>query len=123
MTVSGIESYTQTFKNGINNPLARLHEAANKAYWLQVIEATERRKRGRTVDKDDFVFVERSYSIISGEETLATFHAVMSSVEGKYDRRIRRLHKSYPWLIEACLEIHNPPENVAEILRELGYNV
>ena len=121
--VSGIESYTPTFKNTTKNPLARLHEAVNKAYWLQVVEVTERRKRGEIISKKDNVFVERAYSITNAEETLATFHAVMSSVEEKYEERIRYIHELYPWLIEAWIEIHNPPENVAEILRELGYNV
>lgn len=119
---SGIESYTPTFKSGTNRPLIRLHEAINKAYWLQVIESTERRRRGEVVSRKDNVFVERAYSITNAEETLATFHAVMSSLDTEYVD-IESLHELYPWLIEAWLEIHNPPENVAEILRELGYNV
>ena len=119
---SGIKSYTPTFESGTNRPLVRLHEAVNKAYWLQAIESTERRKRGEIISKKDNVFVERAYSITNAEETLATFHAVMSSLDTERDD-IESLYELYPWLIEAWLEIHNPPENVAEILRELGYNI
>ena len=117
---SGIESYTPTFEHGPDEPLSRLHEAANKAYWLQVVESTE---RGGNVGKYDPVFVQRAYSITNAEETLATLNEVLSSIEEDYEKRIRRLHELYPWLIEAWLEVYNPPTNVADILRDLGYNV
>lgn len=118
---SGIESYSPSFATGSDEEVRLLHEAANYAYWLQTVAATENRGGGSVDDKDP-LFMEWSYSITNAEETLATFHKVMSS-EFDFEDRIRTIARLYPWLIEAWLEVHNPPSDVKDLLQELGFNV
>ncbi|QSG06399.1 hypothetical protein [Halapricum desulfuricans] len=117
---AGIRSYDPDFQSDSDDPVERLLEAVNHAYWLQVIEVTER--NGHISSRDD-TFVMRDYSITNADETLATFHEVMSSTVNDYSDRIEIIYELYPWLIEAWLDVHDPPENVAEVLRDLGFNL
>lgn len=62
-------------------------------------------------------------SITYTEETLATFHKVMSS-EFYFEDRIRIIARLYSWLIEAWLEIRNPPPgHVKDLVEELEFNI
>ncbi|UBF22600.1 hypothetical protein HRTV-25_gp19 [Halorubrum tailed virus 25] len=119
---SGIESYSPSFAAGSDEEVRLLHEAANYAYWLQTVAVTEGRGGGSVDDKDP-LFVEWSYSITNAEETLATFHKVMSSEFDFDEDRIRMIALLYPWLIEAWLKVHNPSNDVKDLLQELGFNV
>jgi hypothetical protein len=120
---TGIKGYSPTFENGTDAEITRLHEAANHAYWLQLIAAREQYKEYGNVPTKDALFIRSTYSITNAEETLATLTEVLTAPGTDYEDRIPHLHELYPWLIEAWLGVHNPPERIAEILRDLGYNV
>jgi hypothetical protein len=109
-----------------SQPVSRLHEAANKAYWLQLLVATEGWPEGKRPNNKASFFVQRLYSIAGAEETLATFHAMFGSTymdAEKQAERIKQIHRYYPWLIEAWLGVHNPPEHIEQLLTDLGYTL
>lgn len=121
---SGIKNYDPTFKSTDN--LHRVHEAANHAYWLQSVAGREVVKNDGIIKDSDPLFVQRKYSILNAEETLATFHQIMvSDVEDKIDQRERLEYVDdlYPWLIKEWLGFFVPSEQAKDILEDLGYNV
>jgi hypothetical protein len=120
---NGIKTYSPTLKS--QDPVLRIHEAANHAYWLQSVAAREEKKFSGFIDDEDKLFVNWSYATKNAAETLATFHQVMTEDLDLLwaEERLEYLDELYPWLIEEWLKFFNPSEEVEEILKRLGYDV
>jgi hypothetical protein len=125
---SGIRGYTPNLQTGRDEPYKRLHEAANHAWWLQaiggkkVLTDTGDMKKVNTSE----LFIRSPYSAKNASETLATLEEIMGGYwDGDIDweERLEYLTDLYPWLIEAWLEGHSPPQRVIDVLESLGWTL
>jgi hypothetical protein len=121
---SGIKNYTPNLETGRDEPYKRLHEAANHAWWLQMVAANEKKRNDPSLyDKDYEVFIRNNYSATNAPETLATLEEILVGEWVGWETRLEYLAELYPWLIEAWLEGHNPPNDVKQKLEELGFTI
>lgn len=127
----GITEYQPNLQTSKDEPYKRLHEAANHAWWLQTVAARKEFNDNYTGSLKDEIskvgrssfFVRSGYSSKNAAETLATLEEVMWASRGNWESLLEDLNQYYPWLIEAWLEGHNPPEEVVKKLESLGFNV
>jgi hypothetical protein len=69
------------------------------------------------------VFIRNNYSATNAPETLATLEEILVGEWVGWETRLEYLTELYPWLIEAWLEGHNPPNDVKQKLEELGFTI
>ncbi|OYR54905.1 hypothetical protein [Halorubrum halodurans] len=121
----GIASYQPDIETGRDQPYRRLHEAANRVWWLQAVAGRDlyREKGDLTEINDASIFVRSTYSAQNAAETLATLEEVMWGEWDEWEDRLEYLVALYPWFVETWLDGHTPPEKVKDFLIELGVEV
>jgi hypothetical protein len=105
-----------------SEPKKRLQEAANMAFWYQVVHIANDQSQNKA-DSKEIVF-RGGYSSTVFEEVMSTFSEAMTvpNPSRKQLRKLRTLIDTYPYFVEAYLLTKKPVSSEAEkILKDEGF--
>ncbi|UBF22035.1 hypothetical protein HRTV-15_gp16 [Halorubrum virus HRTV-15] len=107
-----------------SEPQKRLQEAANMAWWYQVVFIANDGSPNKADSKE--IVLSKGYSSTYAEEVMSTFSEAMTMRNPDREKldELRMLARTYPYFIEAYLLTRKPVSSKAEkILKQEGFDV